>query len=283
MKTLVSLTALTAIALGLGACTPPKDAYGHWGKQARLMKAVSRLDCPDEHSSLRRVSAAPDGRSCVYSGDDETTVELRLVNVTGSDTGAALAPIEATTHAWVPVQSNTAHSEATAEPPEAPEAPETPAKPGAPTNVSMHPAGGKLPSGRSEDDVEFDLPGIHIHANDDHARVSVAGVHVDADDRNEKVHVERKGHGRAGGDVLVDAHEGGAIIRLDNSDANIRARVMFASETAGPEGDHAAGYVARGPRSGPLVVAVVRMKGDHDHDDDVFGSATSLVKHNTDN
>jgi hypothetical protein len=267
MKTLIPLTAVAAIALGLGACSPPKDAYGHWGRQAKLMKAVSRLDCPAERGELRRESVAPDGHSCLYKGDDDSTVELRLVS---GDSKATLAAIEADSHALVPV---------TPDPVTPPAAPDTPDKAATgPTDVSMHPAGGRLPSGRSNDDVQIDLPGLHIHANDDKAKVRVAGIHVDADDRNDKVHVD----GKAMGGFTVDAHEGGAIIRLDQSDANIRTRVQFASDTPGPQGDHSAGYVARGPRSGPLVVAIVRVKSDEGSHDDVFSNATSLVKHNVD-
>lgn len=279
MKTFVSLTTLAAVALGLGACTPPKDAYGHWGKQAKLMNAVSRLNCPDEKGDLKRISAAADGRSCVYSGDEQSTVELRLINVTGGDAKAALAPIEAESHALVPGEAN--------EPPAAPEAPAepatpaAPAKPGTPSNVSMHPAGAKLPAGRSEEDVQIDLPGLHIHANDGGARVNVAGVKINADDDKNNVHIERKANGRVGGDVFIDAHDQGAVIRLDDSDANIRSRLILASKSGGPQGDRAAGYVARGPRSGPLVVAVVRVKGEYDHHDGVFDAAARLVKLNT--
>lgn len=296
MKTIVPLTAVAAIALGLGACTPPKDAYGHCGKQAKLMKAVSRLDCPQEKGDLERVSAAPDGRSCIYRGDHESTIELKLINVSGGDATSALAAIEAQAHTLVPVQTthdaDAAEAPAAPEPPEAPNAPAKPAAPGGktvPTNVSMHPAGAKLPNGRSRDElnigdgdnVQIDIPLVHIHTKGDGAKVSVAGVNIDADDKNDRVHVERKGHGRMGGDVLVDAHEGGAVIRWNDNDANIRSRLIFASEEAGPEGDRAAGYVARGPRGGPLVVAVVRMKGGHGDSDEVFSDASRLVKLNT--
>jgi hypothetical protein len=70
---------------------------------------------------------------------------------------------------------------------------------------------------------------------------------------------------------------------MDDSDANIRTRVQFASDTPGPEGDRAAGYIAHGPRNGPLVVAVVRIKEGHGDHDEVFGDARRLVTRNTDN
>ena len=41
----------------------------------------------------------------------------------------------------------------------------------------------------------------------------------------------------------------------------------------------AVGYDARGPKAGPLAIAVVKAKGD-DGNDDVFDDAKALVKHN---
>jgi len=282
MKTIIPLTTVAVVALGLGACKPPTDAYGHWGKQAEPMKTLSKLDCPDEKGDFHRVSMASDGRSCIYQGDHDSMLELKLVNVTG-DAKATLAQLDAEAHALVPVEPTPPKAPpAPAAPgaPEAPSAPDAPAAASGPTNVSMHPAGGKLPSGRSEDSVNIDLPGIHIHADDDKAKVRVAGIRVDADDKTNSAHVEGSGHTGLGS-FTVDAHEGGAIVKMDDSDANIRTRVQYSSDNAGPQGDHTAGYVARGPRAGPLVVAVVRVKSTHDDNDDVFRDATALVKANT--
>lgn len=278
MKTIV-LFAASAALIGLCACTPPADKYGHWGKQAQPMKTLAKLDCPEEKGGFKRTSTAPDGLSCTYSGDDDSTLELKLVKVSG-DVDATLGGVENELHALVPVNPS---APAAPKPPEAPAAagaPQPPAPPTPPsgvTNVSMHPAGAKLPNGRSGDheEVNIDLPGLHIHTKNDNAKVRVAGIHIDADDKSDTAHVE--GKNPMVGSFKVDAHEGVAVVRIDNSDINIRRRVQFSSDTAGPQGDYSSGYVARGPRSGPLVVAVVRVKSHH-HDDDIYDDATDLAK-----
>lgn len=281
MKTIV-LFAASAAVIGLCACTPPTDKYGHWGKEAQPLKAVSKLDCPEEKGGYKRMSTAPDGRSCTYSGDDDSTLELKLVNVSGGNADAALEGVENEAHALVPVQLSAPAAPTPPTEPAAAAAPESPTPPSGPTNVSMHPAGGKLPNGRSgdhdmgHDNVNIDLPGIHIHAGDDKAKVHVAGVHIDADDSHDTAHIE--GKNPMMGNFKVDAHDGGAIVRIDNSDANIRRRVQFSSDTPGPQGDYTAGYVAHGPRGGPLVVGVVRVKTKHHDNDDVFNGARELVK-----
>jgi hypothetical protein len=277
MKTLVLFSTCAAL-VGLCACTPPTDHYGHWGKEARPMKTLSKLDCPEEKGGFKRMSTAPDGRSCTYSGEDDSTLELKLVNVSGN-VDTALNGVENEAHALVPVQPE-ADAPTPPEQPAAAGAPQAAVPASGPVDVSIHPAGSKLPDGRSGDhdrnDVNIDLPGIHIHANDDKAKVRVAGIKVDADDEHDTAHVE--GKTSFTGSFKVDTHDGGAIVRVDNSDTNIRRRVQFSSDTAGPQGDYTAGYVAHGPRSGPLVVAVVRSK-DRRHDNDgLFDDAARLVK-----
>jgi hypothetical protein len=294
MKT-IALFATSAALIGLAACTPPTDKYGHWGKQAQPMKVASKLDCPDEKGQLKRTAAAPDGRSCTYADDQGSTVELKLVEVKGDDAKAALAPIEASIRAMVPITpkaeedmegaadaaSSSTPAAATAKATTAAAAPTA----AGPSGVSMHPAGAKLPNGRTDDndEVHINLPGIHINATNDSANVRIAGIHVDADDAHDNVHVENaKGHLGIGGNFTVDANNGGAVIRSEKNDANIRSTFIVASDDKGPAGKKAAGYVARGPRSGPLVVAVVQIANDDsDHHDGVFGDATHLVKLNT--
>jgi hypothetical protein len=232
----------------------------------------------------------------MYSSDDGSTVELKLVNVTGDDAKGALAPIEASVRALVPINprakdgdeaEDAAGSAQTAAATAKATAAGSAAAAGAgPTDVSMHPAGARLPNGRSDDDgdeVHINLPGLHINADNDRANVRIAGLHVDADGDSDNVHVENaKGHLGFGGNFTVDANNGGAVIRSERNDANIRSTFIVASDDDGRSGKKAAGYVARGPRTGPLVVAVVQIKDDdHDHHDSIFEDATRLVKMNT--
>ena len=47
---------------------------------------------------------------------------------------------------------------------------------------------------------------------------------------------------------------------------DVRDSLIISADSTGPRGWRAVGYQAAGPRSGPLVVAVVRSKGDeHSH------------------
>jgi hypothetical protein len=189
-------------------------------------RAVSTLDCPQSEGDLTRQAAAADGKSCTYAGPDGAQVTLQVVALGGADASAALKPIEATLRSQVPAAS--ASSDASGE-------------------------------GR----VDIDLPGIHIHASgkdNDHDGGQVKiGRDVTITDGNTVVH-------DGGGAVNIDAHDKGAEIRIDESRDGIRRNFILASDTPGPSGFKVAGYDARGPRSGPLVVASMLVKSD-DHDE----------------
>ena len=47
--------------------------------------------------------------------------------------------------------------------------------------------------------------------------------------------------------------------------ANLDQTWMVATDAPGPAGWRSVGYVARGPLSGPLVVATVRSRAEHHH------------------
>lgn len=79
MKTPVLIAAL-AVLPALAACQPAKP--------------ITRLDCPQTSGQLTRVSAAADGRSCLYSGAGGLQMSMALTKVASSP-AAALEPIEA--------------------------------------------------------------------------------------------------------------------------------------------------------------------------------------------
>jgi hypothetical protein len=188
-------------------------------------KAVTALACPDTEGDLSRKSAAADGKSCEYTTPSGDAVSLRLVSLTGTDANAALAPVEAKLRA------------------EAPAATSDDAEAG---------------NGR----VDIDLPGVHIHASgrgDDHGSQVKIGRNVTINDGNTVID-----DGKPGG-VNIEAHDNGAEIRVDDSHGGIRRVFFLASDTAGPNGFKVAGYEARGPATGPLVVATMLTKSD-DHD-----------------
>ncbi|WP_269716442.1 hypothetical protein [Caulobacter sp. NIBR2454] len=146
--------------LALAACgpdgKPPKPSNNHWNDKAMTVK--SRLDCPEKQGVLTRVSAAADGKSCVYTGDD-AEITLRQIAIGPDGARAALAPIESELRALVPYK---------AKPPE-----------------------------KTGEHTEIRLPGLHITAQDDSsggsAQVRVAGVHINADDNGAEIRAENFG------------------------------------------------------------------------------------------
>jgi hypothetical protein len=237
-----SMAGAAGAALALAACHPP---HPH---AALSMRSVSTLDCPDTQGDLTRKSAASDGKSCVYATESGDQVTLQLVSLTGGDVRAALQPIEAQLKTELPA-----------------------------ADAGRAPAGS---GGPDRDRVNIDLPGIHIHAQGDgHTDVDTAGVHVEAHDHDgggDKAVVQVGGPGDRG--VTVNAGEGGAQIHIDEGGSGVRARYILASETPGPHGYRAAGYEARGPSGGPIVVAAILAKSDDQ--DDLRHDVHALVRRN---
>lgn len=221
------LLAVGVAALSLSACQREV-------RRIQPLKTVSELTCPVMQGDLKRVSAAADGKTCAYQGDD-TEVTLRLIALDNGDTRAALAPIEADLKGIMPVA-----------------APEEPAA-------------------ATGENVMIDFPGLKVHADDAGAQVRVAGLHVDANDNGAQV--------RLGGDTTVNANEEGAEIhQARNNDEGFRSTFILASDKM-PSGYRVLGYEARGPKAGPLVVAIVKSRAEH-NDRDVFNDMKALVKLN---
>lgn len=233
--------AAAGAALALAGCHPPHP------RAAAPLRAVSSLDCPDTQGDLTRKSAAADGKTCVYATKSGDQVTLQIVSYSG-DAHAALAPIEDQLKTEVPAAAATPAS-----------------TPGAP----------------DKDHVDINLPGIHIHAHGDgRADVDAGGVHVEAHDNGsdggDRANVQVNGLGAKG--VTVNAGEGGAQIHIDEGGSGVRARYILASDTAGPHGYRMAGYEARGPAGGPIVVAEILAKSDDQ--DDLRHDIHALIRRN---
>ncbi len=248
MKTL-SLIAIGVSALAVTACVRPFGAGHH-----RPLHPVSRLDCPQKQGPFDRASAAADGKSCDYTGPDGAKVQLTLVTYAG-EPESALAPIEARMRSLLPAPSPTP----------------TPTPPAVPASASA-----AKPAGGEHDNVDIDLPGISIHADDKNAKVHVGGMHIDADGQNNSVKING-GRGPTGGrgQFTVDANDSGAVIRSRSFGANVEQSLVVASKTPGPEGWRTVAYEAVGPKGGPLVVANFQSKAD-DHDP-LFEQAKALA------
>jgi hypothetical protein len=203
----------------------------------RPLDPISQLDCPESQGPFDRKSVAPDGKSCTYSGPDGSEVQVKLVRFTG-DPNAALDPIEAQMKTLLP-------------PP-----PPAPASPAAPASDAWAES-----PGHGHDDVNINLPGISIHADDKNANVHVGGVHIDADDRTNSVKINSAPNRH--GQFTVNADDNGAVIRTRGFGANIEQSLIMASKAPGPQGWRTVAYEAVGPKSGPLVVASYQSREDN--------------------
>jgi hypothetical protein len=246
-----ALLTVAVLALGLTACDREVRIMK---KEERVpLKTIARLDCPEAQGDLKRISAAADGKACVYSARNGTDVSLRLIAVNG-DEDAALAPIETELRAIVP--------------PPAPKPPSPPKPPAAPQ--APEPDGGN-------EKAHIRLPGLSIDAEGDHAQIRMGGLRIEGEGDHANINIAR----RRGGDVSIVADDGGASIRQDRSnERGIHRSVIFANDAASPAGYHLAGYEARGPKAGPLVVAVVRAKDGEGDADYVFKDMKALVSRN---
>jgi hypothetical protein len=97
------------------------------------------------------------------------------------------------------------------------------------------------------------------------------------------VHIRRQPKSGVGHRFAVDANDNGAVVRMEGGNrVNVKSTVFYAMDDAGPQGDRMVGYVARGPRSGPIVVATIRSKREHDDHTEIHGGvfedATKLVR-----
>ncbi len=256
-------TAILALAgagaLMLTACVPPNVRQG---SPAVRMKVVDRLDCPARQGGLVRSSAAGDGKSCIYADGDEVQVQLKLIPI-NVDAQTTLQPIEDDLRKLAPIDEDSDRDEDA----EASPTPDRPA--GAPAMPPTPPNPGR------RDEVNINLPGVHIRAGDEKANIQVGGINVDADDRSAHIRGAPGHHG----DVSIDASDRGAIVRSTSRGPDVRQTLMLASDRPGPDGWRAVGYEAHGPRTGPLVVAVVQSKA-HEHDT-LFEEVKALVQRNS--
>ena len=253
----LQLTAALLGATALAACTPPHP-QSHFRAP---MRVVERLDCPQNQGELTLVSAAGDGKSCDYKDEGGGLVKLQLAPLGTGDADAALAPIEAELRTELPALPSAASAPA----------PPVPPPPGK-TTPPATPA--------SDDRVNIDLPGVHIHADEGgHATVQAGGVDVNADNQGAHVNVHnRRGFGRRDENVSINANDNGAEIRVTGHGDGIRHMLILTAKQPGPHGYRLAGYAADGPATGPLVVATVKSSTE-DHDE-LYEDLRALVKHN---
>ncbi|WP_297510129.1 hypothetical protein [uncultured Caulobacter sp.] len=263
------LTAALLIGAGasaLNAChraeAPKSDRPEHHLGRREPARVIDRLDCPERQGQLKRVSVAADGQSCVYASS-AATVDLRLIRLNGGDAEAALAPIETELKAMMPA---------------APPSPKPPEHKGGDKNRTS-----------------INLPGVKIDARDNGADIRIGHLTINSDGSAAEVKINKNvnikgddGHGSVNvrtddeheGDVTIKANDNGAEIRAKKGGGDmVRSTLILANDKA-PKGYRLAGYEARGPKGGPLAVAVVKAKTRDTDDHDLFKDMKALVRHN---
>lgn len=253
---------VAAGAVVLAGCHGRRE--GSWVGPPGQKQVAQTLDCPDAQGDLRRVSAAPDGRSCQYFGARENQqVTLTLMDLNGAAPSAALAPVEARLRA----DAGPAFAfspQAQGQPPQGQAIQNQATQNQATQNQST--SQGQEPAGRDHDQAHIDLPGFHVDAAGDKAQIKVLGMSITANGDTAHIQTGKIGNHEA----TIDAQPGGAVIRADNTGPRGADLVfILASEVPGANGNRAVGYLAKGPTTGPLVVATFESKtGGH-------GNATS--------
>jgi len=261
---------LSAAALFVCACHPVEGHVHYIGPETGFMKVNTRLDCPETSGDLTRSGVAADGLSCTYSGPNEETVSLQLTPLAGAAPQALLTRLEAQ------LRTDSGLTEVASPAPPTPPTP--PAAKAKDWDAGDHAKrdddkdddddddeSGSKKVASNEDHTNINLPGVHISTNGDKADVSLPGISIHANGDNAEVHA-----GWWGRSATIESHDGDATIRAGRADpSGVDSMLIVTSDHPGPSGYRAAGYVAKGPPAGPLVIATFKAKGDTHSDRDL--------------
>lgn len=239
--------------LVLGACDPTPSLRitkrEETSDASAPLRVVETLNCPEHQGELTRVSTAADGLSCTYAGPRGAEVVLRLVRLADGQTASeALLPFEQALRELMPHTIERAGG---------------------------GPGGdGGLVNVRSEGaSTSVRLPGLTVDAEGDRSTVRIGPIHIEADDGDGTARVSTdESSGEA---VSVTANNNAAEIRTRSDGEALRATYLLVDEQPSEAGWRLVGYEARGPVSGPIVIAVVQSKSRRE--DRVFDSAKELV------
>lgn len=250
MKSPVLASAMIALtAVSFTGCQRQKRADVVVGGHALVVS--ERLNCPESSGGFRRVAQSADGQACDYVGSEGEQLQLKRLTLDGASATDRLNRLKDELALIVPLP--------------APQRGTPSEKPATSTNDSES----KTQRANDEDHAEINLPGLHVKTEGDKASVNLPGIHINAE--GDVAHVST-GIG-ALKNAKIDANDDGARIEADMTDAaNVDSTWFVVAKAAGPAGDHMVGYYARGPKSGPLVVAQLRSKSEHQR-----GSPSNLL------
>ena len=205
-------------------------AYADLRADGPPLHAPAKLDCPASSGDLTRTAQSPDGQWCDYAGQRGETVRLRLMPLNNQTPSEALAPVRTQLHGLVPVYRQAM-----------------------PVNYS------------AGDSADVDVPFVHVHKDGDRSDVRLFGIfHIVGRDHDSNAD---KDHGQEHASVHAGLH--GAEVVADKVGRNNASLVyVLAGAHRYASGYRAVGYVAKGPVTGPLVVAEFRSPVNSHRDND---------------
>jgi hypothetical protein len=214
--------ALSLLAVALAAASAASLAHAGVLPDGPPLRAPAKLDCPAETGDLNRTAQSPDGQWCDYAGRRGETVRLRLVPLNGQTPSEALAPTRAQLHALAPVYRQAI-----------------------PASYADQPG----------DSADVNVPFVRVRANGDKADVRLFGIfHIVSHDHDADIDTS---HGRK--HTVVRAGLRGAEVVADEvGRTNASLVYVLAGNHRYASGYRAVGYIAKGPVTGPLVVAEFR-------------------------
>lgn len=265
----------------ISSSTSDSDAKG-------VLKVIDALQCPESLGDLtRKGSAQADGKVCIYSGPRGAEVELHLVTFGNDGAEPVLKGFETSLLASMPrtaadlsrssadsARADAASARADAESAradaEAAGADVRAAADASPDSAHISAPGMKIDA--EGDRASVRMPGIHVEANGDKADVRIGGLTIRANDSGASV------NGRVTTDadtVNVQANDNSEQVRTRAPGEAVRQTYLMTDNRASDTGWRMVGYEARGPRTGPIVVATVRSR--ERNADGVFDDAKELV------
>jgi hypothetical protein len=228
---------LSLVAVAAAVASAASLAHAGVRPDGPPLRAPAKLDCPAETGDLTRTAQSPDGQWCDYAGRRGETVRLRLTPLNGQTPSEALAPTRAQLHALAPVYRNAT-----------------------PVNYGDGPG----------DTADVNVPFVHVHSDGDRSDVRLFGIfHIVGHDHaadSDKDHVRKHA-------VVHAGPRGAEVIADEVGRSNASLVYVLAGAHRYASGYRAVGYIAKGPVTGPLVVAEFRSPvssnrgNDGGHDD----------------
>lgn len=238
-----TLLVLCLSAYGLAACGDPAvriTKREETTREGEPVRVIDTLNCPEHQGDLTRTQVSADGLSCIYTGPRGAEVTLQLVRLADGQTPEqAIAPFEDSVRALMPA------------------------------TVARASDGALVTVQAGDGGTRVRLPGFSVEADDTSSSVNIGGFVIRGDGN--------EGHSdvNEGEQVSVNANDDAAEVRAITSGDIFRATYVLSDAEPSEDGWRLAGYEARGPGAGPIVIAVVHSKDRNE--DVVFDAAKDLV------